>query len=230
MTDPNLRRSTPSCPLAIFSDFDGTISHPDTLNFLAETFSSVEFRRGIGKQIASGEISLRDGIQQEVNAIQGTLEEVLALLRKHVQIDSAFPAFATWCDHEKIPLTILSAGIKDVIENLLEPLDLPRVRILANPLRIDQGKWSLQFLDNTPWGHDKARAVRQAKAEGYRAVFLGDGLSDRGAAEMADVVFAKAGLARYCTEQQIPHKLFTSFSEVQDELIRSRADKFPYAL
>jgi HAD superfamily phosphoserine phosphatase-like hydrolase len=210
-------------PLAIFSDFDGTISHPDTLNFLAETFSSLEFRRGIGRQIASGEISLRDGIQQEVNAIQGTLEEVLSLLREHVQIDNAFPAFASWCQQAGIPLTILSAGIKDVIENLLRPYNLSQVRILANPLRIAEGKWSLQFLDDTPWGHDKSRAVHQAKTEGYWAVFLGDGLSDRRAAEMADLVFAKSGLAHYCTEQQIPHKLFTSFAEVQQELMRSFA-------
>jgi 2,3-diketo-5-methylthio-1-phosphopentane phosphatase len=223
MTHHNHSESSHSAPLAIFSDFDGTISHPDTLNFLAETFSSAEFRRGIGRQITSGEISLRDGIQQEVSAIRGTLEEVLRLLREHVQIDSAFPAFAAWCRQERIPLTILSAGIKDVIENLLGPYDLPQVKILANPLRIAQGRWSLEFLDDTPWGHDKSRAVRQAKAEGYRAVFLGDGLSDRGAAEMADLVFAKAGLARYCAEQQIPHRVFTSFSEVQDELIRSLA-------
>ena len=213
-------KSSDACRLAVFSDFDGTISHPDTLNFLAETFSSVEFRRGIGKQIVSGEISLRDGIQHEVNAIQGTLEEVLTLLRKHVQIDSGFPVFATWCAQERIPLTILSAGIKDVIENLLAPFNLDQIRILANPLQIHDGKWSLQFLDDTPWGHDKSRAVRQAKDQGYSTVFLGDGLSDRRAAEMADVVFAKSGLARYCAEQQIPHRSFTGFSEVQEELIR----------
>src|SRR6267143_5464162 len=108
-----------SQPLAIFSDFDGTIVHPDTLNFLAETFSSAEFRHGIGKRIASGELSLRDGIQQEVALIQGTLEEILSYLRKHVEIDKAFPSSAQWCCKEKIPLTILSAGIKDIIENLL---------------------------------------------------------------------------------------------------------------
>ena len=208
-----------SQPLAIFSDFDGTIVHPDTLNFLAETFSSAEFRHGIGKRIASGELSLRDGIQQEVALIQGTLEEILSYLRKHVEIDKAFPSFAQWCCEEKIPLTILSAGIKDIIENLLRPYNLEQVKVLANPLRIDQGRWSLQFLDETPWGHDKSRAVRQAKAEGHCVVYLGDGLSDRGAARIADLVFAKAGLARYCAEQQIPHKVFANFHEVQRELL-----------
>ena len=49
-------------PLAIFSDFDGTIAHPDTLNLLAESFAGVEFRRRIGRCIASGEVSLREGL------------------------------------------------------------------------------------------------------------------------------------------------------------------------
>src|SRR5262245_32603419 len=135
MMIPPADQSSQPRPLAVFSDFDGTISHPDTLNFLAETFSSPEFRRGIGKKIASGEISLRDGIQQEVNTIRGTWEEVLSLLKEQVQIDRAFPGFACWCQRRKIPLTILSAGIKDVIETLLRPYDLPDVRILANPLQ-----------------------------------------------------------------------------------------------
>src|SRR5215831_9036516 len=124
MMIPPADQSSQSRPLAVFSDFDGTISHPDTLNFLAEKFSSPEFRRRIGRRIASGEISLRDGIQQEVNTIRGTWEEVLSLLQEHVQIDSAFPEFASWCRLRKVPLTILSAGIKDVIENLLKPYDL----------------------------------------------------------------------------------------------------------
>ena len=219
MTSSGFLVLSASKPLAIFSDFDGTIACPDTLNFLAETFAGPEFRQGIGKRIASGELSLRDGIQQEVALIQGTLEEILSYLRKHVEIDKAFPAFAAWCCKENIPLTILSAGIKDIIEDLLRPYSLKQVKVLANPLRIDQGKWSLQFLDETPWGHDKSRAVRQAKAEGYCVVYLGDGLSDRGAARIADLVFAKAGLARYCAEQQIPHKAFADFHEVQRELV-----------
>ena len=37
-------------PFAVFSDFDGTIAHPDTLNFLTERFAGNEFRRQIGKR------------------------------------------------------------------------------------------------------------------------------------------------------------------------------------
>jgi 2,3-diketo-5-methylthio-1-phosphopentane phosphatase len=202
-------------PLAIFSDFDGTIAHPDTLNLLAESFAGVEFRRRIGRCIASGEVSLREGIQLEVQAIRGSLDEVLAFLRGHVQIDRTFPGFARWCQEQQIPLTILSGGMKQVIESLLEPHGLGHVRILANRVHVEQGQWHLEFLDNTSWGHDKGAALRQARQGGYRTAFIGDGLSDRSAAGEADWVFAKSGLARYCDEQKIGYHAFDDFSDVQ---------------
>jgi len=204
-----------SRPLAVFSDFDGTIAHPDTLNFLAERFAGTEFRCEIGRQIVSGQMSLRDAIQREVGVIQGTMDEVLALLNRHVEVDASFPLFARWCFQQQIPLTVLSGGMRQVIENLLRPFDLPGVRILANDIKIENDRWHLEFLDSTHWGHDKGVALRQAKEAGQTTVFLGDGLSDRGAAVEADLLFAKAGLARFCQEESIPFRQFDTFSEVQ---------------
>lgn len=202
-------------PLAVFSDFDGTIAHPDTLNFLAESFAGVEFRRDIGRRILSGEISLREGIQREVEAVHGSLEEVLDFLGKHVEIDTTFPEFARRCQQKQIPLTILSGGMKQVIDSLLRPCGLEQVRVLANRVHIENGRWRLEFLDDTHWGHDKGAALRRARQEGYRTLFVGDGLSDRGAALEASMVFAKAGLARFCDEQKIRYQPFEDFSDVQ---------------
>ncbi len=218
----HLSASTAPKPLAIFSDFDGTISHPDTLNFLADAFAGVEFRQRVGRQIVAGEVSLRDAIQQEVNVIRGSLDEVLAFLQKHVEIDDGFPPFARWCFKREIPLTVLSGGMRQVIERLLAPYKLERLRILANHVRIDHNRWTLDFLDDTPWGHDKGAALRVAKQEGYLTVFLGDGLSDRGAAQEADVVFARSGLARFCQEQGIPHHELSGFTQVQRLITKSR--------
>jgi 2,3-diketo-5-methylthio-1-phosphopentane phosphatase len=204
--------------LSVFSDFDGTIAHPDSINFLAEWFGGAEFRKDIGKSIVSGELTLRDGILQEVAAVKGSFEEVLSLLRQHIEIDREFPPFAEWCYRHHIPLSVLSGGIQEVVESLLAPFDLKGIRIVANSLLIQDGRWSLRFHDDTDWGHDKAQDVIEAKAQGYRTVFLGDGLSDRGAALSADIVFARAGLARYCQQEKIPYKEFSDFLEVQREL------------
>ena len=213
--------STAARPLAVFSDFDGTIAHPDTLNFLAERFAGAEFRHEIGRQIVSGQVSLRDAIQQEVGVIQGSLDEVLAFLNRHVEVDPSFPAFAAWCFQRHIPLTVLSGGMRQVIESLLRPWNLSNVRILANEVKIENNRWHLEFLDSTDWGHDKGAALREAKKAGQLTVFLGDGLSDRGAAVEADIVFAKAGLARFCEEEGIAFREFSSFSEVQGALSES---------
>jgi len=214
-------------PLAVFSDFDGTIAHPDTLNFLAERFAGAEFRREIGRQIVSGKLSLRDAIQQEVGVIQGSLEEVLAFLNLHVEVDPTFPDFAGWCFQQRIPLTVLSGGMRQVIEGLLLPWDLPSVRVLANEVKIENNRWHLEFLDGTDWGHDKGAALREAKKAGQLTVFLGDGLSDRGAAMEADIVFAKAGLAEFCQEEGIPFREFGSFSEVQGALNQRMQSRQP---
>ncbi|MEW5974210.1 MAG: HAD-IB family phosphatase [Acidobacteriota bacterium] len=205
---------------AVFSDFDGTISHPDTLNFLAESFRGVEFRREIGTKIRSGEISLREGIRQEIAAVCGSLPEVLSLLEQHVTIDRSFPPFAHWCKDLEIPVTVLSGGMRQVIEHLLAPYQLTHLTIVANSLRIVEGQWTLEFLDESPWGHDKARAIRQAKEQGLGTVFVGDGFSDRRGAQVADLVFAKDGLASFCLGAGIPFTPFCDFAGVAESLLK----------
>ena len=211
---------SPTRRVAVFSDFDGTIAHPDTINLLAETFGGVEFRRDIGGKIASGEISLRDGIAAEVATIRGDLDQVLDFLRQRVKIDESFPPFAQWCRSREIPLTILSAGIKDVIERLLAPFALDHVHLLANPLEIIDHRWTLRFLDDTPWGHDKAAALVQARSKGFATAFLGDGLSDLRAANQADLVFARSRLANLCRQEQLPFFPLEGFSTVGDTITR----------
>ncbi len=206
--------------VAVFSDFDGTIAHPDTINLLTETFGGVEFRRDVGGKIASGELSLRDGITAEVATIRGDLDQVLGFLRQRVRIDESFPPFAEWCRSREIPLTILSAGIKDVIKGLLAPFGLDHVRLLANPLEIIDHCWTLRFLDDTPWGHDKAAALVRARSEGYATAFLGDGLSDLRAASQADLVFARSRLANLCRRKQLPFLPLEDFSTVGAAIAR----------
>ena len=131
--------------IAVFTDFDGTIAHPDTLNHLTEVFAGVEFRREIGGKLYSGELTLREGIRLEVASIRGSLEEILEILKRDVVIDRTFIPFARWCQERGAPLTVLSGGMQEVIENLLLPYGLDFVRILANPIQIENGHWEHPF-------------------------------------------------------------------------------------
>ena len=63
-------------------------------------------------------------------------------------------------------------------------------------------------------GNCKAGAVAEARPG--TVWFVGDGLSDRCGARVADRVFARVDrdLARVCRDEGIPHELFDSFSAV----------------
>ena len=99
--------------LHIFTDFDGTITEQDTLVFLAERLGGgPQMVQTMGRLIGEGKLSLRDGIAGEMRSIRAPFAEARALLLEQVKIDPGFPAFARWCAQHRIPLTVLSAGLK----------------------------------------------------------------------------------------------------------------------
>jgi 2-hydroxy-3-keto-5-methylthiopentenyl-1-phosphate phosphatase len=49
-------------------------------------------------------------------------------------------------------------------------------------------------------------------------VFVGDGLSDRKAALLADALFAKRNLAEWCDEVGQPFRPFANLADVQESL------------
>jgi 2-hydroxy-3-keto-5-methylthiopentenyl-1-phosphate phosphatase len=49
-------------------------------------------------------------------------------------------------------------------------------------------------------------------------VYVGDGYSDRCAAELADLVFARRGLARYLDERGLAYEPFDDFHQIAERL------------
>jgi 2,3-diketo-5-methylthio-1-phosphopentane phosphatase len=204
----------------IFSDFDGTITEKDTLVFLATRLGGGgQMVEAIGRLLRDGQLSLRDGIAGEMRSIRQPFSDAVKLLREEVRIDPGFAPFARWCEAEEIALTILSAGFHQIIDLFIPAVEFPKLEILANDLRPDERTgWQCVFRDDTPFGHDKARALRAARERGKHAIFIGDGLSDRAAAEAADEVFAKHSLAEYCRDRGINCREYRAFDEILEDL------------
>ncbi|KAJ3337498.1 hypothetical protein HDU93_000991 [Gonapodya sp. JEL0774] len=118
--------------------------------------------------------------------------------------------------------------------HLLEPhrIDFSKhFALVANKVTVEGTKWNIHFQDDSPYGHDKSRAMKSAKeanASSYPHpptpppvyVFIGDGVSDVSAAKEADMLFAKKGkdLEKYCVTHSIPHVTFETFDEVVEAL------------
>jgi len=204
----------------IFSDFDGTITETDTLVFLATSLGGgPRMVETIGRLISEGKISLRDGIAAEMRSIRKPFDEAAKLLRERVRIDAGFAPLARWCEDKKIPLTILSAGFHQFIDLFISRDEFPHLEILANNIYPNEEiGWQCEFRDGTDWGHDKARPLEEARRRGEYVVFIGDGLSDQAAAEVADEVFAKHSLAEYCRKRGINCHEYQTFTEILTQL------------
>jgi 2,3-diketo-5-methylthio-1-phosphopentane phosphatase len=204
----------------IFSDFDGTITEQDTIMFLTRRLGAGDAMvESIGHQIRSGEVSIRDGIAAEMHTIRAPFTEAERLLREHVRIDPGFPPFVEWCLGEEIPLTVLSGGFQQLLEIFLPADEYTRIDIRANRLNTEaEGGWLCEFRDDTPYGHDKGAVLLEARARGQYTIFIGDGLSDRAAADVADEVFAKHTLAEYCQAKGIFCHEFDDFAQIHREI------------
>jgi len=205
--------------LHVFSDFDGTVSEPDTLKFLTERFGAgAAHYRETGRLLRAGEISLRDGVARDIGTLTVPFADAARALRAHVSIDPGFPPFARWCASERIPLTILSAGFEEIIALFLGREDFPDLEVRANRFR--PGSWECIFRDASPLGHDKAAAVVQARRRGRKTIFIGDGFSDREAAAVADVVFVRRerSLVEHCRAAGIACEEYATFHDVHKRL------------
>ncbi len=204
----------------IFTDFDGTVTEKDTLIFLATRLGGgPRMVETIGRLIIEGKISLRDGIAAEMRSVRKPFAEAEKLLRQEIRIDAGFAPLARWCEERRIPLTVLSAGFLQIIDLFLPRDEFPHLEILANNLAPDEEfGWQCEFRDETVWGHDKARPLGEARRRGEYVIFIGDGLSDQGAAEAADEVFAKHSLSEYCHERGINCHEYQTFTEVLKQL------------
>ncbi|HEX4947921.1 MAG TPA: HAD-IB family phosphatase [Blastocatellia bacterium] len=216
MTDANLH---------IFTDFDGTITDTDSLVFLTrELGGGPAVLDSVGKQLRANTMTLREGITTEMATIRAPFAEAEALLRARIKVDPDFPRFVQWCRAEQIPLTVLSAGFHEVIDLFLPPTEFPDLNILASRIQPLETGWQCVFRDDSDYGHDKAAAIERARAQGYHTIFIGDGLSDRASAEVADEVFAKRYLAEYCRARGIACREFQTFAEVL-RLVTGRAQQ-----
>ncbi len=63
-------------------------------------------------------------------------------------------------------------------------------------------------------GTCKQAPIKDAKRQGRTTVLVGDGASDQKAALLADVLFAKDGLAQWCTRNDVAFRPFETLGDV----------------
>lgn len=206
--------------MRIFADYDGTITDHDTFDLLARVFAGDRAWNDLDAQLQAGAMTLRQALAAQAALLRCTLDEADEVIKQRTQFDPTFAHFVARCEHEHVPVTILSSGLGPLIERALARNGLSHVPLRANGAHPNSNGWKMEFLDDSDYGHNKAAVVTAAKANGETVTYIGDGNSDYEAALRADERFARRGraLETFLRERDIPFTPFDSFAEIESAL------------
>lgn len=219
-------------PIAVFSDFDGTIFLQDTGHVLFDKFGcGAEKREEIDASIGKTQ-SFREASEQLWGSLNVTLPRAKDELKKTLTIDPDFISFFDYLQENDVTFTVISAGMKPLLKTALDTFVGPerskKIEVISNNGEIsDAGKWTPHWLHDSPLGIDKSLAIKEwlstvdtSKRPPPKIVFVGDGVSDLAAAKQADILFARSGLAleKYCIEHMIPYIPYMRFNDVLHDI------------
>jgi len=193
----------------------------------------------------------RDTFQEMLVSIKTPFPECIKYLCDNISLDPYFSDFFHWARDNGVPVIVLSSGMEPIIRALLLKLVGPEaneIEIVCNEVvdrpgktREQEGGWTIQFHDDSGFGHDKSLAIRPyAKHFADRPneprptiFYAGDGVSDLSAARETDLLFAKKGrgkhtiplnrnthllnlldLVTYCEREGIPFTVFEDWRSI----------------
>jgi 2-hydroxy-3-keto-5-methylthiopentenyl-1-phosphate phosphatase len=197
-------------------DFDGTVTEQDLLDEIASRFGDPVVYQAVDEGLDEGRIPLREVITREFEPVRKPLEEIVGWELENVRIRPGFHELVELAQAQGWRFVIVSSGFHELIEPILEREGIS-VELHAN--RVDPRPDGWRVL----WQYDEScescgesckRSIVQEFAGDGELVYVGDGYSDRCAAEASDRVFAMKGLAQYLDERGIPYERFDDFHDV----------------
>ena len=197
--------------MTLILDWDGTVTVDDTLILALREFGNWQVYLEAAAALARGEITLHEEIRRDAESIRTPIEEVVAWLVEHLELRPGFHELAE--THRPV---IVSSNFRQLIEPILarEGVEL---EVRANDVEWEPRGWRATFRNGEVCGTCgepcKRADVTSADAIGG-VVYVGDGYSDRCAAQAADRIFARDGLARYLDERGVAYEPFDDLSDV----------------
>jgi 2-hydroxy-3-keto-5-methylthiopentenyl-1-phosphate phosphatase len=206
----------------ILCDFDGTINIRDMGYILVNQFTSGNWEP-IDRDFREGKIGSREAYSRIAKILEGNESTILRFVQEHSNIDPSFPIFYQYCREKDIDIKIVSDGLDFYIEKILENQHLSEIPFYANCTHFrDGGGIDISFPHSEEQcglcGTCKKKLIQIHRKEYDSIFFVGNGFSDRCAAQEADLAFAKDSLYTYCIEQDIPCHFFKDFQEVLNDL------------
>jgi 2,3-diketo-5-methylthio-1-phosphopentane phosphatase len=204
---------------AVFLDFDGTISTADVGVHLLERLGDPGWRE-IDAEYDAGDIGSRVCLLDEWDLLPRDAERLRSVAAE-VPLDPDTDALVAGLLQAGAEVSVVSDGFGFYATERLAHLGIP---VVTNAVDWDTGRLEFPHEDRccacSSCGTCKQAPIKDAKHRGLATVLVGDGTSDRKAALLADVVFAKGALARWCSRNGVAFVPFETLAEVREALSR----------
>lgn len=203
---------------AVFVDFDGTITTVDSGVYSLEKLAPGAWN-DLSEAYARGEIGSRECLLDEWGLLPHD-EAVLRDVAREVPVDPAFALLVDGLRAAGAQVTVVSDGFGYYATEVCDAVGVP---VLTNAVDWSTGELQFPHEDRccacSTCGVCKQAPIKDASYNGLTTVLIGDGTSDRKAALLADVVFAKGALQRWCALNDVHHVPFATLADVADALL-----------
>ncbi len=209
--------------IKIFIDFDGTITLEDVGEAIFRKFGSNKKVNKIIEDLLNDKISSRqcwDELCDSVSVINKyELDEFIELF----DVDPTFISFVNFCNQNILDTVILSDGFDYYIEKLLNNAGLVGLKYYSNKLFINEsGIFKVEYpyfdADSPTSANCKKNHIINHSSDDDYTIYIGDGNSDKEAAQYCDFIFAKNGLAKFCSMERISFYPFNNFIDIQNKI------------
>jgi len=194
--------------MTLILDWDGTVTVDDTLIVALREFGNWQVYLEASAALWRGEITLHEEIRRDAESITAPIDEVAGWLRENLELRPGFHDLA-----EAYRPLIVSSNFRQLIEPILEREGV-ELEVRANDVTWSPAGWRATFRNGDVCGTCGEPCKRADLPADGEVVYVGDGYSDRCAAQAADRIFARDSLARYLDEQGVAYEPFDDLDDV----------------
>ncbi len=214
----------------IFVDFDGTITTQDIGENIFKHFGNTLKVEKIIEALLNDEISAKQCWIDLCSSIEKIDPQKLNSFIDTLKIEESFHQLVKFSSENNFELFVLSDGFDYYINRIFHREKLTRLKYFANKLIITENQ---KLVPSFPFEHENCRSSANCKrnhiinlsADEDYTVYIGDGNSDRFAAQFCDFIFAKDSLLKFCEAERISFFPFNNFNEVVEKLENLKSKK-----
>jgi len=197
---------------------DGTITVEETFVNVLKKFAP-ELSAQLLPQMYARQITLREGVRKILESIPcDQYSEILNCTRSQ-PIRPGFVELLDYLESQKVPLVVVSGGLRGMVEAVLGELVARVDAIYA----VDIDTSGSHFQVWSDYEGDTELIAKVQVMNEYPAdvtIAIGDSITDLNMALHAGIVFARHPLTKYLDENQKPYIPWDNFWEVRDCLIK----------